>query len=100
MEIETFEVIPGVEYLWDVTDGWNWFGERRWWNVFVVFANGINGGGGACIEERWRWNKSNQTIRRQPRNLTCEETVAMINQIKSRSNNAREGQKERGDESC
>ena len=70
-------VVPGVEYYWRRTEGWDWFGTPRWWQVFVVFADGMNGGGGACIEERWRWNGSSQTIRRQPRNLTYAETVEL-----------------------
>lgn len=71
-------VLPNVEYYWRRTDGWNWFGTQRWWEIFVVFANGFHGGGGACVEERWRWNDSQQTIWREYRNLSHDETVEMI----------------------
>lgn len=73
--------IPGVEYYWKRTDGWNWFGTPHWWEVFVVFANGMNGGGGACIEERWRWNGSSQNMRTQPRNLSLDETRELIGEL-------------------
>ena len=78
-------VVPSVEYYWRRTEGWNWFGVERWWQVFVVFADGMNGGGGACIEERWRWNGSSQTMRRQPRNLTCAETVELLSDLSANS---------------
>lgn len=73
--------IPNVEYYWMRTDGWTWSGTQRWWEVFVVFCDGVNGGGGACIEERWRWNGSLQNIRIQPRNLTFEQTRELIKEL-------------------
>lgn len=73
--------VPGVEYYWKRTDGWQWNGIERWWEVVVVFADGMNGGGGACITEMWRWNGSRETLRRQPRNLTLQETRELIADI-------------------
>lgn len=71
----------GIEYYWKRTDGWKWLdGRDCWWEVFVVF-HGINGGGGASIEERWRWNGSSETIRTQPRNLTTQQTEDIIKEI-------------------
>lgn len=69
------------EYYWRRTDGWDWFGEHCWWNIFVTFANGMHGGGGACITEHWRWNNSSQTIRREYRNLTLIETRDLVQQL-------------------
>ena len=70
---------PGVEYYWNRTDGWQWLdGNERWWEIFVVFRDGMNGSGGANIEERWRWNGSEQNLRVQPRNLTLAETRQLI----------------------
>jgi len=46
-----------------------------------VFRDGMNGGGGAFIEERWRWNGSSQNIRVQPRNLTLQETQQLIAEL-------------------
>lgn len=80
----TLDIQPGREYYWKRTGGWDWIdGQRHWWEVFVVFYDGMNGGGGACIEERWRWNGSTQNIRVQPRNLTLQETVDLVEQLHS-----------------
>jgi hypothetical protein len=73
---------PNVEYYWKRTDGWKWVeGCEHWWEVFIVFYDGMNGGGGACIEERWRWNGSSQNLRVQPRNLTLQETRQLIAEL-------------------
>lgn len=73
---------PKVEYYWKRTEGWKWFdGCEHWWEVFVVFHEGTNGGGGAYIEERWRWNGSSQNLRIQPRNLTLQETRQLIAEL-------------------
>ncbi len=42
MPIKIEDIQDGVEYLWRRTDGWDWFGEERWWEIFVMF-NGRNG---------------------------------------------------------
>lgn len=73
--------VPNVEYFWKRTDGWNWSGTERWWEVFIVFHDGMNGGGGACVEERWRWNGSSQNLRVQPRNLSLFETRELIAEL-------------------
>lgn len=73
--------VPNVEYYWKRTDGWNWSGTERWWEVFIVFYDGMNGGGGACVEERWRWNGSSQNLRVQPRNLSLFETRELIAEL-------------------
>lgn len=73
--------VPGVEYYWKRTDGWNWFGTLHWWEVFISFYDGMNGGGGACIEELWRWNGCKDTLRRQPRNLSLDETRQLIREL-------------------
>ena len=73
---------PNVEYYWKRTDGWKWIdGCEHWWEVFIVFYDGMNGGGGACVEERWRWNGSSQNLRVQPRNLTLEDTRQLIAEL-------------------
>lgn len=80
----TLDIQPGREYYWKRTGGWNWLdGQHLWWEVFVVFYDGMNGGGGACIEERWRWKGSTQNLRVQPRNLTFQETVELVEQLQS-----------------
>jgi hypothetical protein len=85
---------PNVEYYWKRTDGWKWFdGCEHWWEVFVVFYDGFNGGGGACIEERWRWNGSSQNLRVQPRNLSLQETRQLIVELSGKlvENNSQQG---------
>ena len=73
---------PNVEYYWKRTDGWKCLdGCEHWWEVFVVFYDGMNGSGGAFIEERWRWNGSSQNLRVQPRNLTLQETRQLIAEL-------------------
>lgn len=73
----------GLEYYWKRTDGWKWFdGRDCWWEVFIVF-HGTNGGGGANVEERWRWNSSSETMRTQSRNLTIQQTNQLIEEIES-----------------
>jgi len=74
-------VVPGVEYYWKRTTGWQWDGEERWWEIFIVFHDGMNGGGGACVREIWRWNKSLQDMRVQPRNLTYAETIELLREL-------------------
>jgi hypothetical protein len=73
--------VPGVEYYWKRTDGWKWDGRDCWWEVFITFYDGMNGGGGACITELWRWNGSSQNMRQQPRNLSLEETRRLIGEL-------------------
>ena len=72
----------GIEYFWKRSVPWDWFGSKRWWEIFVEFS-GFNGGGGAWIVERWRWNGSAETIRYQPDSLSWEKTKALISEIKS-----------------
>jgi len=71
------EIVEGKEYYWKSTESWSWFGANHWWDVFVV-VTGYNGTGGACIEERWRWDHSNETIRREYRDLTMFETAVLF----------------------
>jgi len=73
--------VPGEEYYWKRSDGWGWNGRERYWEIFVVFANGMNGGGGACITELWRWNGDPQNIREDPRNLTLVQTRELIQEL-------------------
>ena len=63
----------GREYYWKRSNGWDWFGTDRWWEVFVKIA-GLNGGGGYWIEENWRWNGSGETIRCEIKSLTADES--------------------------
>ena len=72
---------PSVEYFWKRTDGWVWNGVERWWDVFISFYDGMNGAGGAYIEERWRWNGSDQNLRVQPRNFSLTETRKLIAEL-------------------
>lgn len=51
--------IPKGEFFLRRTEGWNWFGEERWWEIFAVI-HGFHGGGGFVITEQWRWNGSSQ----------------------------------------
>jgi hypothetical protein len=89
-----FKIVPGVEYFTRRTTGWNWFGTTRWWEVFVVFLDGMNGGGGACIEERWRWNGSSQNIRCEYRNLSFHQTQELIEQIRNADRTTQNGVRE------
>lgn len=73
--------IPNIEYYWKRTDSWTWNGTERWWECFVIFHDGMNGGGGAFIEERWRWNGSDQNMRVQPRNLSLFETRQLLSEL-------------------
>ena len=75
------KIVPGVEYFWKKTNSWEWNGVERWWEVFIIFADGFNGGGGACIREIWRWNNSLQNMRDQPRNLTMMETIELVKEL-------------------
>lgn len=70
----------GREYYWRRTDGWDWNGARRWWEVFVEFS-GFNGAGGVWLTERWRWNGSAQTMREQPRSLRLTESLEVVNAV-------------------
>ena len=75
---ETLET--GREYFWKRTEGWDWFGIQRWWEVFIRI-DGFNGGGGLWIEELWRWNGSLETLQRQPRTLSLEDSQKLIAEI-------------------
>jgi len=75
-------IVTGQEYLWKQSDGWDWFGTFRWWEVFVEFT-GLNGSGGAWLKEKWRWNGSSQTMREDIKTLSYEETEAIVRDIKS-----------------
>ena len=66
----------GREYFWKRTNGWDWFGERRWWEVFVI-ASGLNGSGGYWLTELWRQNNSREVIRENVRTLSAEESSAL-----------------------
>ena len=68
------------EYFWKKSDPWDWFGVKRWWEVFVEFS-GLNGGGGAWIIEKWRWNGSTENIRTDIKSLPFEETMKIIHKI-------------------
>ena len=35
------------------------------------------------LEERWRWNGSTQNMRVQPRNITFQETVELVEQLRT-----------------
>lgn len=71
-----------VEYYWKRTEGWKSLsGENRWWEVFVVFHDGMNGAGGAYITELWRWNNSFNNLRVINRNLTLTETRQLLSEL-------------------
>ena len=76
------KAVPGAEYYWKRSESWPWNGEERWWEVYVVFQNGMNGGGGACVREIWRWNNSSQNMREVPRNLTHDETADLLRELR------------------
>lgn len=72
----------GAEYFWKRTDGWKWIdGKERWWEVFIEFHNGWNGGVGLHAYERWRWNGSSHTLREQLRNLSYEESCKLVSEL-------------------
>lgn len=71
----------GIDYFWKRTNGWDWFGVERWWEVSVEFT-GLNGAGGAWIKEKWRWNGSAQTVREDIRSLGHAETMKIIEEIR------------------
>ena len=75
------DIETGVEYYWKRTDGWDWNGDQRWWEVFVEFT-GFNGVGGVWLVERWRWNGSDQTMREQPRTLSLDESREVIEAVR------------------
>lgn len=78
---------PGREYYSQRSDSWMWIdGKDHWWEIFVVFHNGFHGGGGACITERWRWNGSSENIRQDPKNLSYEDTIALVTRLLSANN--------------
>ena len=71
----------GKEYFWKRTNGWKWIdGNTRWWEIFVEF-NGFNGAGGVWLIEHWRWNDSIQTVFSQPRTLSNEKSIEIIEEI-------------------
>lgn len=70
----------GHEYYWKRTPGWDWFGTWRWCEIFIV-PLGLNGGGGLWLEERWRWNGSQQWLPGQVRSLSAADTLALMNEI-------------------
>jgi hypothetical protein len=75
-------ITSGVEYYWKRTSSWKWIdGSERWWEVFVRFADGMNGAGGLCCEEMWRWNGSSQTMRSDWQNLGAAESVALVREL-------------------
>jgi len=74
------DIETGKEYFWKRTEGWDWFGTKRWWEVFVEFA-GFNGAGGVWLTEYWRWNSSKETIRKEVRTLSREDSQKLIKQI-------------------
>ena len=79
--------VPNVEYFWKRSDPWQWNGVQRWWDVFIVFYDGMNGGGGAIVQERWRWNGSSENIRVQTRNLTLIQTQELIEELTEAAKN-------------
>lgn len=74
------------EYFWKRTDSWDWFGVKRWWEIFIEFS-GLNGSGGAWLIEKWRWNGSTQNIRNDIKTLSYEKTIKIITDIQA--NNGR-----------
>ena len=68
------------EYYWKRTDGWDWFGTQRWWEIFIV-PTGYNGVGGLWLLERWRWNGSSQTIREEVRTLSHAESQQIVKEV-------------------
>jgi len=73
----------GIEYYYKRTSAWDWFGEKRWWEIFIEFS-GFNGTGGCWIIERWRWNNSKQIIIEQIETLPYQETKKLIKKIASK----------------
>lgn len=70
---------PNVEYLEDRTDGWNWFGEFRWWEIFIVWDGGFAGGTLPSCRRLWRWNGSNETLRTDYVNVEPPRLLAAAN---------------------
>ena len=83
--MDIFGLQTGKEYYWKRSEGWNWFGTSRWWEVFVEIS-GLNGGGGAWLVERWRWNGSSETIHEHIKSLSYEETRKITEEIKLAGN--------------
>lgn len=78
----TENIKTGTEYYLKRTEGWDWFGTPRWWEVFVEFS-GLNGSGGIWLIERWRWNGSSQNIREHIRTLKFEKSQEIIQQVET-----------------
>lgn len=70
----------GQIYYWKRTDGWDWFGTRRWWEVFVTI-DGLNGSGGYWLKEHWRWNGDSEDVRTELRTLNPEESQSLQHDI-------------------
>lgn len=81
--------IPGIEYYWRRTEGWKYFGEDRWWEVFVRFHDGMNGGGGAYVYIVWRQNGDNglsEVLRTDHKNMSLQETRDLISELVAAGN--------------
>lgn len=63
----------GRQYLSMQTDGWQWNGVHRWWNVFTT-ATGYNGAGGYWIIREWMWNNSHQVMRTEVASLSSDQS--------------------------
>lgn len=75
-------LFTGHDYYWKRTDGWDWFGAPRWWEVSIEFL-GLNGSCGAWLKEKWRWNGNPQVVREDIRTLSFEDTEKLIEEIKA-----------------
>ncbi len=84
-EIDNMEIREGIftgrDYYWKRTDGWDWFGTRRWWEVSIEFT-GLNGSGGAWVKEKWRWNNNPQVVKEEILTLSIEKTEEIVIEIK------------------
>ena len=74
------EIELGKEYYIGKSNGWDWFGTHRWWEIFVII-DGFNGSGGYWLRERWRWNGSSQNIREEIKTLSLEESQEVDSKI-------------------
>jgi len=76
----------GVKYYWKRSDGWDWTEPdgsetRHWWEYFIEFS-GFNGAGGAWLLEWHKWNSSGFEWNPQPRTLSYDETMRIVDQIR------------------
>jgi hypothetical protein len=74
------EIKMNTEYFWKRTDGWNWDGVQRWWEIFVV-PLGFNGGGGWWIKEIWRWNNSQENTIENIKTLSWQESAEILDKL-------------------